>query len=97
MSGPKRDEEKGAGGLPAPASASAPPSPTAGTAEETNDVGYVNASGHFQEPRRGFGLVSAASVAVVTGNSWVALGGSIVSQPSLATGDLSTGYDNDSR
>ncbi|KAJ7880343.1 amino acid/polyamine transporter I [Mycena olivaceomarginata] len=38
----------------------------------------INASGHAQELERNFSLLSAAGVGICTGNSWVALGGSIV-------------------
>ncbi len=38
----------------------------------------VNESGHVQELERQFSLFSICSVAIVTGNTWAALGGSIV-------------------
>jgi hypothetical protein len=43
------------------------------------DVGEViNASGHKQELKRQFGLLSICAVSITTGNVWVALGGAIV-------------------
>ncbi|KAI9703502.1 MAG: hypothetical protein M1820_005806 [Bogoriella megaspora] len=45
-------------------------------AEEHGEA--INASGHVQELERNFGLLSICSVGIVTGNSWCALGGSIV-------------------
>lgn len=50
------------------------------TADEADhQVGAViNASGHVQELERNFSLLSAASVGICTGNTWAALGGSIV-------------------
>ena len=38
----------------------------------------LNASGHVQELDRNFSLLSLASVGINTGNTWAALGGSIV-------------------
>jgi choline transport protein len=38
----------------------------------------VNASGHIQELDRNFNFLSACSVGICTGNTWAALGGSIV-------------------
>jgi choline transport protein len=38
----------------------------------------VNESGHVQELERNFSLFSICSVGIVTGNTWAALGGSIV-------------------
>ena len=40
--------------------------------------GEVNASGHQQELERNFGLLSTCGLALTTGNTWIALGGSIV-------------------
>ncbi|KAL0264500.1 hypothetical protein SLS55_000450 [Diplodia seriata] len=48
------------------------------TAEEGTVAAVLNASGHAQELERNFSLWSAASVGICTGNTWVALGGSIV-------------------
>lgn len=45
---------------------------------ETAALGEVNISGHRQELQRNFGLWSICGVGLVTGNSWAALGGSIV-------------------
>ena len=40
--------------------------------------GEINASGHRQELLRNFNLLSICSVAITTGNTWVAIGGTIV-------------------
>ncbi|KAJ5788880.1 Helicase C-terminal [Penicillium psychrosexuale] len=42
------------------------------------DGELVNASGHRQELERNFGLLSICAVAVTTGNTWIAQGGSVV-------------------
>lgn len=39
----------------------------------------VNISGHVQELDRNFGLISLASLAITSGNTWIAAGGAIVS------------------
>lgn len=43
---------------------------------EAGDV--LNVSGHVQELDRNFSLLSVCSVGITTGNTWAALGGSIV-------------------
>lgn len=50
------------------------------TAESTSDKGteLVNASGHRQELQRNFGLISICAIAITTGNTWIAQGGSVV-------------------
>lgn len=40
--------------------------------------GEINASGHRQELERNFDLLALCGVAITTGNSWVAIGGTIV-------------------
>lgn len=45
-------------------------------------AGEINASGHRQELQRNFGLLALCGVAITTGNSWVAMGGTIVRLPS---------------
>lgn len=40
--------------------------------------GEINASGHRQELRRNFNLLSVCGVAITTGNTWVTVGGTIV-------------------
>lgn len=40
--------------------------------------GEINASGHRQELQRNFDLLALCGVAITTGNSWVAIGGTIV-------------------
>lgn len=46
------------------------------TTVDSNEV--VNASGHVQELQRNFNLVSLVGVAIVVGNVWPAIGGSIL-------------------
>jgi hypothetical protein len=41
----------------------------------------TNVSGHAQELERQFGLLSICATGIVTGNTWTALGGAIVSPP----------------
>lgn len=43
--------------------------------------GEINASGHRQELQRNFNLLALCGVAITTGNSWVAIGGTIVRSP----------------
>ena len=44
----------------------------------TDPGGLINASGHRQELDRNFGLIHICGLGVTTGNTWMALGGSIV-------------------
>jgi choline transport protein len=39
----------------------------------------INASGHKQELERNFGFINICGLALTSGNTWIALGGSIVS------------------
>jgi hypothetical protein len=55
--------------------------------------GEVNASGHRQELQRNFKLLALCGVAVTTGNSWVAFGGTIVRLPSSMQAKL--GFTDD--
>lgn len=48
------------------------------TSLEQPNAGLINASGHVQELQRHFSLLSLCSVAITTGNTWVAIGGGIV-------------------
>lgn len=41
----------------------------------------INASGHVQQLDRNFSLLSICGVGLVSGNTWAALGGTIVSDP----------------
>lgn len=43
----------------------------------------INAGGHKQELDRHFNLISICAVGIVVGNTWTALGGSIVSYDSF--------------
>jgi hypothetical protein len=45
----------------------------------TDDIITTNVSGHVQELDRQFGLLSICATGIVTGNTWTALGGAIVS------------------
>ena len=60
------------------------------TAPDADDIGedvrdgiIINASGHAQELDRNFGLFSICATGIVIGNTWAALGSSIVSTLSL--------------
>lgn len=44
----------------------------------TGSEELVNASGHKQELDRQFSLLSICSVGITTGNTWIAMGGSLV-------------------
>jgi hypothetical protein len=48
------------------------------TAEDQSPGELINASGHRQELDRNFSLLSICAVAVTTGNTWIAQGGSVV-------------------
>jgi len=50
------------------------------------DGELINASGHRQELERNFSLISICAVAVTTGNTWIAQGGSVVT--ALSNGGL---------
>lgn len=43
----------------------------------------INASGHRQELERNFHLINIAGLGITSGNTWIALGGSIVSQQKI--------------
>ncbi|KAK2846329.1 hypothetical protein FQN49_005834 [Arthroderma sp. PD_2] len=45
----------------------------------------LNSSGHRQELDRNFSLISMCAIGVTAGNTWIAMGGSIVSAPPLLT------------
>lgn len=53
-------------------------SPTTESAEDKHPTELVNASGHRQELQRNFGLISICAIAITTGNTWIAQGGSVV-------------------
>ena len=59
---------------------------TESAAEEQSPGELVNASGHRQELERNFSLLSICAVAVTTGNTWIAQGGSVVT--ALSNGGL---------
>lgn len=57
-------------------------SPVVADEEHTSllpDEAVVAVSGHVQELDRNFGLISLASLAITSGNTWIAAGGAIVS------------------
>ncbi|KAJ5682864.1 DsDNA-dependent ATPase (Rad54b) [Penicillium macrosclerotiorum] len=56
------------------------------SAAETQQGELINASGHRQELERNFSLLSICAVAVTTGNTWIAQGGSVVT--ALSNGGL---------
>lgn len=45
---------------------------------EPAEILAINAAGHVQELDRNFNLLSACGLALTCGNTWAALGGSIV-------------------
>lgn len=55
-------------------------------AEDQNQGELINASGHKQELERNFSLLSICAVAVTTGNTWIAQGGSVAT--ALSNGGL---------
>ena len=55
-------------------------------AEEQPQGELINASGHRQELDRTFSLLSICAIAVTTGNTWIAQGGSVVT--ALSNGGL---------
>lgn len=54
------------------------PEKDAAPVHRNSSVSEVNETGHKQELERNFSLLSICSVGIVTGNTWAALGGSIV-------------------
>lgn len=59
---------------------------TESTASEAPQGEMINASGHVQELERNFSLLSICAIAVTTGNTWIAQGGSVVT--ALGNGGL---------
>jgi choline transport protein len=51
--------------------------------------GLINASGHRQELDRNFRLINICGLGITTGNTWIALGGSIVCKYSSVTWEVS--------
>lgn len=62
----------------APTEAPEKAEPVESSAEDRAEMELVNASGHRQEVDRNFSLLSICAVAVTTGNTWIAQGGSLV-------------------
>lgn len=54
------------------------PSIEYGEAKQSLSGEAVNASGHKQELERNFSLISICAIGITTGNSWTAMGGSLV-------------------
>lgn len=48
------------------------------SSDEVSRHDLMNASGHLQEVDRNFGLLSLAGFGIVSGNTWPALGGTIL-------------------
>jgi hypothetical protein len=48
------------------------------SAEAPKTPELINASGHRQELDRNFGLINIVGLGLTTGNTWIAIGGSIV-------------------
>ena len=46
--------------------------------KDTASSGLINASGHRQELDRNFRLINICGLGITSGNTWIALGGSIV-------------------
>ena len=57
-----------------PVVGSSPVTVVPGVTSERN----INPSGHQQELERNFGLLSTCGLALTSGNTWIALGGSVV-------------------
>jgi choline transport protein len=49
------------------------------SAEAPKTPEFINASGHRQELDRNFSLINIVGLGLTTGNTWIAIGGSIVS------------------
>lgn len=47
------------------------------TEEQRSSLELVNASGHRQELERNYSLLSICALAITTGNTWIAQGGSV--------------------
>jgi amino acid permease len=50
---------------------------SASTEEQRSSMELVNASGHRQELQRNYSLLSICALAITTGNTWIAQGGSV--------------------
>jgi choline transport protein len=58
------------------------PDPTTGSSgveQKGPDEGLINPSGHRQELDRNFHLINICGLGLTSGNTWIAIGGSIVS------------------
>lgn len=51
---------------------------SAASGENPSDGTLINVSGHKQELQRNFGLISLCGLGITSGNTWIALGGSVV-------------------
>lgn len=74
MSGSETGSYPEKGGAPVPQREVA----SSDTFDSPGEGELVNASGHRQELERNFSLISICAVAVTTGNTWIAQGGSVV-------------------
>jgi hypothetical protein len=50
----------------------------ASVSQDNGSKELINASGHKQELERNFSLINLCGVAITTGNTWTAIGGSVV-------------------
>ena len=55
----------------------APHSPITASEQPSTEI-PINASGHQQELDRNFSLLSSCGIAITSGNTWIAMGGSVV-------------------
>jgi choline transport protein len=52
---------------------------SSGVEQKGPDEGLINPSGHRQELDRNFHLINICGLGLTSGNTWIAIGGSIVS------------------
>jgi hypothetical protein len=58
--------------------------PAAAAAGDGADNHLINASGHRQELDRNFHLINICGLGITSGNTWIAIGGSIVRELSFS-------------
>lgn len=64
--------------LPEKAGPSAGVESSSASGESPPSGTLINVSGHKQELERNFGLISLCGLGITSGNTWIALGGSVV-------------------
>lgn len=57
----------------------------AASLKDNTENEVTNASGHKQELERNFSLLNLCGIAATTGNSWTAIGGSVVRYPTITS------------